>query len=205
MSAAWQPLLDWWFGATGSGPQATAAEVAASRSRLWFGKRDSQDDEARERFGAWVERALADDLAEWHGHAPGWLANILLLDQLPRMIFRDTPLAFSGDRLAQALVLDGMAWGLDRQLAPIQRVFVYLVLEHAEDLPTQDRAVECFALLQDEAPAAERALFADYLDYAQRHQRVIARFSRFPHRNAVLGRSSTDEEEAFLLEPGSRF
>jgi len=205
MGAPWQPLLDWWFGAADCGPQATAAEVAASRSRLWFGKRDSQDDEARERFGAWVERALAGDLPDWQGHASGWLANVLLLDQLPRMIFRDTPRSFAGDALAQERVRDGMAQGLDLQLPLIQRVFVYLVLEHAEDLPTQDQAVEHFARLRDEAPAAERALFDDFLDYAQRHQRVIARFSRFPHRNDVLGRFSTVEEQAFLLEPGSRF
>ncbi|HBX54381.1 DUF924 family protein [Pseudomonas sp. UBA2684] len=205
MSAAWQPLLDWWFGAAGCGPAPTAVEVAAARTKLWFGKHDRQDVDARQRFGTLVEQALAGELGDWQAHAQGWLATLLLLDQLPRMIYRDTPRAFAGDRLAQALVQEGLARSLERQLAPIQQVFVYLVLEHAEDLATQNLAVQHFTALRDAASSAERALFADYLDYAERHQRVIARFARFPHRNSILGRSSRAEELAFLEEPGSRF
>ena len=200
MSAPWQSLLDWWFG-----PSAPAAEVAAARSGLWFGKRDSQDREARERFGALVEQALAGGLSEWAEQPQGWLALILLLDQLPRMIHRDSPSAFAGDARARQLVFQGLDGEHEEALAPIQRVFVYLVLEHAEDLLLQDEAVRRFGRLLDAAPAAERKLFADYLDYAERHQRVIARFARFPHRNAILGRPSTDEELRFLEEPGSRF
>lgn len=202
MAAPWQPLLDWWFG---SEPRATAAEVAAAQSRLWFGKRDSQDQEARERFGEWVDKAMAGELTAWHAQPSGWLATVLLLDQLPRMIFRDTPRAFVGDARAQALVEEGLARGLDQHLPPLQRVFVYLVLEHAEDLASQARSVEYFSGLHSASAPVDRPTFADYLDYAQRHQRVIARFSRFPHRNAILGRASTAEEQAFLLEPGSRF
>lgn len=197
--AAWQAVLDWWFGGT------TAAEVAAARGKLWFGKQDSEDLEARERFAELVEQALAGELDGWHAQAEGWLANVLLLDQLPRMICRDTPRAFAGDSRALALVRAGMAQGWDAQLAPIQRVFVYIVFEHAEELAAQDQAVACFAALRDAASAAERPLFDDYLDYAERHRRVIARFGRFPHRNAILGRSSSVEELSFLQEPGSRF
>lgn len=196
----WQPLLDWWFGADGN-----ATEVAAARQGLWFGKRDSQDREAEVRFGALVEKALAGELQGWTGDPQGWLAQLILLDQLPRMIFRDTPRAFAGDSLARPLLRDGLDRGWDRRLTPIQRVFAYLVFEHAEDLSLQDRAVELFADLLNEAAAAERPLFADFLDFAERHQRVIARFGRFPHRNAILGRASTDEEQVFLREPGSRF
>ncbi|MFV9681854.1 DUF924 family protein [Pseudomonas sp. NY15367] len=198
---AWQPLLDWWFGAD----LGTAAEVAAARQGLWFGKRDSQDREAQTRFGALVEQALAGELQGWADAPQGWLAQLILLDQFPRMIFRDTPRAFAGDSLAQPLLQDGLEHNWDRRLAPIQRVFAYLVFEHAEDLPLQNRAVELFASLMNEAAADEQALFADFLDFAERHQRVIARFGRFPHRNAILGRASTDEELAFLREPGSRF
>jgi len=197
----WQPLLDWWFGASG----ALAAEVAASRSALWFGKQDSQDRQARERFGEQVEQALAGQLSAWQAEPEGWLAHLLLLDQLPRMIFRDTPRAFAGDRLARPLALHGLAQGWDQALPPIQRVFAYLVLEHAEDLQLQNQAVQFFQALLEQAASAERELFAGYLDYAERHQRVIARFGRFPHRNQILGRSSSVEESAFLLEPGSRF
>lgn len=198
--SAWQPLLDWWLGAEGS-----ATEVAAARQGLWFGKRDSQDLEAEARFGALVERALAGDLKNWSDDPQGWLAQLILLDQLPRMIFRDTPRAFAGDSRARPLLQEGLERGWDRRLTPIQRVFAYLVFEHAEDLPLQDRAVELFADLLNEAAVDERPLFANFLDFAERHQRVIARFGRFPHRNAILGRASTDEEQAFLREPGSRF
>jgi uncharacterized protein (DUF924 family) len=200
MSASWQPLLDWWFG-----PSAPAAEVAAARSGLWFGKHDRQDVEARERFGVLVEQALAGSLGDWAEQPQGWLALILLLDQLPRMIHRDSPLAFAGDARARQLVLEGLDGEKEAALAPIQRVFVYLVLEHAEDLLLQDEAVRRFTRLLSLATAAEQPLFADYLDYAERHQRVVARFARFPHRNAVLGRASTQEELRFLEEPGSRF
>jgi uncharacterized protein (DUF924 family) len=205
MNAPWQPLLDWWFGAAGCGTGVTAAEVAASRTALWFGKQDSQDEQAREQFGALVEQALAGQLHDWQGEPEGWLATLLLLDQLPRMIFRDTPRAFAGDLLARPLALHGLAQGWDQQLPPIQRVFTYLVLEHAEDLALQDQAVQLFQVLREQAVAAEHGLFADYLDYAVRHQQVIARFGRFPHRNQILGRASSTEESAFLLEPGSRF
>ena len=198
--STWQPLLDWWLGAEGS-----ATEVAAARQGLWFGKRDSQDLEAEARFGALVERALAGDLKNWLDDQQGWLAQLILLDQLPRMIFRNTPRAFAGDSRARPLLQEGLERGWDRRLTPIQRVFSYLVFEHAEDLPLQDRAVELFADLLNEAAVDERPLFANFLDFAESHQRVIARFGRFPHRNAILGRASTDEEQAFLREPGSRF
>lgn len=198
---AWQPLLDWWFGAD----PGTATEIAAARHGLWFGKRDSQDREAEVRFGAQVEQALAGGLREWGDDPQGWLALLILLDQLPRMIFRDTPRAFAGDSLARPLLRDGLDRGWDRRLAPIQRVFAYLIFEHSEDLSLQNRAVGLFTDLLNEAADDERAVFASYLDFAERHQRIIARFGRFPHRNAILARSSTDEEQAFLREPGSRF
>ncbi len=200
MRTPWQPLLDWWFGSA-----VTAAEVAVARGGLWFGKQDSQDNQARERFSEQVELALRGDLADWMVEPEGWLALVLLLDQLPRMISRDTPHAFAGDRRAQQLVRAGLAQGWDAALTPIQRVFIYLVLEHAEDLPSQVEAVARFAALRADALAAEDQLFADYLAYAERHRRVIARFGRFPHRNSILGRVSTAEEVSFLQEPGSRF
>jgi uncharacterized protein (DUF924 family) len=200
MTAPWQPLLEWWFGTLES-----PNEIAADKGKLWFGKRDSQDLEARTRFGDWVEQALAGGLTEWAQRPEGWLALVLLLDQLPRMIFRDTPKSFSGDLRAQALVAQGIAADFDRQLRPIQRVFIYLVFEHCENLVVQNEAVSRFIDLVAQQPEADRAVFADNLDYAERHQKVIARFGRFPHRNAVLGRESTAEELAFLSGPGSRF
>ena len=101
----------------------SASEVAAARHGLWFGKRDSQDREAEVRFGAQVEQALAGELQGWADDPQGWLAQLILLDQLPRMIFRDTPRAFAGDSLARPLLRDGLNRGWDRRLTPIQRVF----------------------------------------------------------------------------------
>jgi uncharacterized protein (DUF924 family) len=200
MNAPWQPLLEWWFGKAES-----SREVAADKGKLWFGKRESQDLEARTRFGDQVEQALAGGLTEWAQRPEGWLALVLLLDQLPRMIFRDTPKAFSGDFRAQALVVQGIAADFDRQLMPIQRVFILLVFEHSENLAVQNEGVSRHIELVAQQPEDDRALFTDYLDFAERHQKVIAQFGRFPHRNAVLGRDSTAEELVFLSKPGSRF
>ncbi|MDF3935092.1 DUF924 family protein [Pseudomonas citronellolis] len=197
---AWQALLDWWFG-----DALRASDVAAQRNGLWFGKSACEDVASDNRFGGLVRQALDGGLADWADTAQGWLALILLLDQLPRMVFRDTPRAFAGDARAQELVRRGLAAGLDRQLQPVERVFVYLVLEHAEDLSQQDQAVAAFGALHAHADAGDQALFADFLRYAERHRVVIARFGRFPHRNAILGRDSSAEETAFLKEPGSRF
>lgn len=198
MLAPWQPLLEWWFG-WGKNPQ----DVADEKSTLWFGKH--HDDEARERFGDLVEHALAGGLDEWQDSPQGWLGLILLLDQLPRMIHRDTLRAFEGDRRAQVVVMQGLQKDWDYQLLPIQRVFVLLVLEHAEVLDWQNLCVERYRNLLDEQSEINRRLFEGFLDYAEQHQRIIERFGRFPHRNLLLGRPSTSEEMDFLLEPGSRF
>lgn len=200
MTEPWQPLLEWWFGSA-----ETPDDIAADKGKLWFGKRDSQDLEAQTRFGDWVEQALAGGLTEWAQRPEGWLALVLLLDQLPRMIFRENPKSFAGDLRAQALVAQGIAADFDRQLQPIQRVFIYLVFEHCEHLAVQNEAVSRFLDLTEQQPKAQRAVFADNLDYAERHQKIIARFGRFPHRNKVLGRASTAEEIEFLSKPGSRF
>ncbi|UMZ12516.1 DUF924 domain-containing protein [Pseudomonas sp. MPFS] len=200
MSEPWQPLLDWWFG-----DAQTPAQIVAAKGGLWFGKRDSQDREAKERFGDLVEQALAGGLTEWAQSPQGWLALVLLLDQLPRMIHRDTPGAFSGDARAQALVAQGIAADFDRRLTPMQRCFIYLVFEHCEHLAVQNEAVSRLAALHDEQPLQDRPVFASQLDYAERHQKIIARFGRFPHRNAILGRESSAEELAFLRQPGSSF
>ncbi|MCP1624217.1 DUF924 family protein [Pseudomonas nitroreducens] len=201
MSAApWQALLDWWFGTA-----LDANDVAAQRNALWFGKSGCQDVDSENRFGGLVRQALDGGLQEWEREPQSWLALILLLDQLPRMVFRDAPRAYAGDARAQQLVRQGLEAGFDRQLPRIERVFVYIVLEHAEDLASQNEAVRLYEDLQGESSESEKVLFAGYLAYARKHQVVIERFGRFPHRNTILGRESTPEEAKFLTEPGSRF
>lgn len=189
-----QDVLDFWFGAPDS------ATFGQPR-RAWFVKKDAFDAAVRERFGAVIEAALAGELREWDEQGPqGVLARILVLDQFTRNAWRNTPRAFAGDALALAAAQQLVDGGRDKTLAPWQRSFVYMPFEHAEDPYLQERAVELFSVL-----AAEHPGFEETLDYAHRHRGVIARFGRFPHRNAILGRPSTPEEEAFLRQPGSRF
>jgi uncharacterized protein (DUF924 family) len=166
--------------------------------REWFVKSEAFDAVLRERFGAAVEAALGGTLPAAWADAP--LAEILLLDQFTRNIFRGTPRAFAGDARALVLARAVVARGDDQRLDPVQRPFAYLPFEHAEDAACQDEAVRLFTAL-----AAGDARFAGTLDYAHRHRDVILRFGRFPHRNAVLGRASSADELAYLATPGSGF
>jgi uncharacterized protein (DUF924 family) len=189
-----QDILDFWFGAPGSADDGQAR-------RAWFVKDDAFDALIRARFGATIDAAVAGGLREWDDAGPdGVLARLLVLDQFTRNAWRGTPRSFAGDALALAAAQRLVRDGAERALAPQRRAFVYMPFEHAEDAAMQVRAVELFSAL-----AAAHPGFDQMLDYAQRHRSVIARFGRFPHRNAILGRASTPEELAFLAQPGSRF
>jgi uncharacterized protein (DUF924 family) len=188
-----------WFGGA-------ADEAAAQRqSKLWWSKSADLDAELARRFGGLVAAARSGALDDWTATPQGALALILLTDQLPRNIFRGTPASFASDPIALSVCVAGLASGADRQLTPTERVFFYLPLEHAESLAEQDRSVALCTQLLDEVPDAVADRYRGVLDYAVRHRQVIARFGRFPHRNAILGRASTAEEIAFLAEPGSSF
>ncbi len=135
----------------------------------------------------------------------GRLALILLLDQLPRAIYRGTPRAFEKDDKALGLAREGLQLKMDHHLRYIERLFFLLPLEHAEDLDAQQQSVRRFLELEAEVAPPLRPAFGGFVEYAVRHRDVIERFGRFPHRNEILGRESTAEEEAFLKEPGSSF
>ncbi|WP_332875931.1 DUF924 family protein [Massilia sp. S19_KUP03_FR1] len=181
-----QEVLDFWF----SQPPAN-----------WFRKNAAFDAEVRERFGATIDAALCGGLREWDEQgAAGTLARILVLDQFTRNAWRATPASFAGDALALAAAVLLVDSGADLALTPDQRAFAYMPFEHAEDPAMQAKAIALFTRL-----TAQHERFADSLDFAHRHSKVIARFGRFPHRNAILGRASTPEEAAFLTEPGSGF
>ena len=154
------------------------------------------DQEVRRALLPLYEQAAAGRLDHWQESANGALALVILLDQVPRNLFRGEPRAFATDARALAVTKRALAEGLDRKLRQVGRVFLYLPLEHCEDLADQEYCVQLIGAL-DENP--------DWADYARRHRDVIARFGRFPHRNAVLGRETTPEEAAFLQEPGSSF
>ncbi len=133
------------------------------------------------------------------------LAHILLLDQFTRNIFRNTPRAFAGDGQALALANGLVNQARDLILPPFMRWFVYLPFEHSETWADQVRSVDLFTRLLKDAPPDHAQAFASALDYAKRHYEVIARFGRFPHRNAILERASTERERVFLQQPGSSF
>jgi uncharacterized protein (DUF924 family) len=193
MESTAQQVLDFWFG------NADAPDHGRARA-AWFRKDADFDRRIVEQFGSLIETALAGGLAHWQREPGSALAQILVLDQFTRNAFRDQPRAFAGDAAALAAARAMRAAGQDGGLLPVQRAFVYLPFEHAEDIAAQAQSVRLFTDLAAAAPE-----LADMLDYAQRHHAVIARFGRFPHRNALLGRASSTEELAFLQQPGSRF
>ncbi|WDO00180.1 DUF924 domain-containing protein [Aeromonas allosaccharophila] len=197
----WQPLLDLWFG-----DEADDALRATRQAPLWWGKSSETDALLASRFGELAKAAAEGSLAHWADAPSGRLALILLLDQLPRNIHRGTPAAFARDPLARDLCLKGLSIGADQSLSPLARVFFYLPLEHAESREQQARSVALFeALAAEQAGTPAQATFAGFADFAHRHQVIIERFGRFPHRNDILGRISTPEEVAFLQQPGSGF
>ena len=199
-------VLHFWFGAR----PYTAAQVQ-QHTRLWFGEAGApeltpQTDElVRERFGDLTRQAAAGRLSAWESGPRRRLALILLLDQFPRNIFRGTPQAFAQDRRALELTLDGMQVGGDATLDPVERIFFYMPLMHAESLDIQEEGVAAFKRLLDEAPAEMRATFEANLASACEHRELIARFERFPHRNRILGRDSTEEELRWLASLGHSF
>jgi uncharacterized protein (DUF924 family) len=193
-------VLRFWFGER---PEAAATDP--TRTRLWWSGQKAVDDEIREHFGALVEQAGRGELDVWAAEPAGRLALILLADQFTRNIHRGTPSAFALDPLARQWCLEGLESKAFDGLPPIQRVFACMPLEHSESIEHQDRCVAQMQALRDEAPPAERSVFDGYVNYAERHREIIRRFGRFPHRNVILGRTSTPEEIAFLQTPGSSF
>lgn len=191
--APWQGVLDFWF------LPASAPGYGQPRGE-WFRKDAAFDATIIRQFGNHVESALAGGLMAWDATPPGALARILLLDQFTRNSFRDTPRAFAGDAQAVHAAQAMRERGDDLRLPPLQRWFIYLPFMHAEDNSLQDLSVALFQRLH-----AETGEFAGPLDFAQRHRDIVARFGRFPHRNAILGRIGTPEEIEFLKLPGSGF
>jgi uncharacterized protein (DUF924 family) len=158
----------------------------------WFKKDDAFDAEIKQRFLSTYEAAAAGRLADWAATAEGSLALLLVLDQFPRNMFRGSARMFAADPLAKTIAEEALGRGFDRQTAMPDRTFFYLPFEHSEDLADQER---CVALNRAHGDA-------DSLKWADLHADIIRRFGRFPHRNTVLGRQTTQEEQAFLDDGG---
>ncbi|MAY61258.1 MAG: hypothetical protein CML29_03525 [Rhizobiales bacterium] len=181
MSETPASVIDFWFN------QLTKEE--------WFVKKDDIDAKIRDRFLD-LHLALSSEIApEWHESAEARLALIIVFDQFPRNMFRGSPHSFATDGLALAEARYAVATGLDKQVDTSRRPFFYMPFEHSERMEDQKRSVELFTDLGNEL----------YLDYAVKHREVIETFGRFPHRNSILGRENSAEEEAYLAKPGAGF
>ena len=178
-----QEVLKFWFEET--------------QPQQWFQKNDSFDKEISERFLVTYDMAKKDLCAEWTKDADGALALCLVLDQFPRNMFRDTSKAFVTDGKALRIAKEALHRGFDMLLTPVKRKFLYMPFMHSESLDEQNRCVSLFEEMQEEEPLS--------YDYALRHQEVIEKFGRFPHRNEILGRKSSDAEKEYLSLPNSGF
>jgi uncharacterized protein (DUF924 family) len=193
-------VLDFWF---------SAAELDApqidSRMERWFSADPDFDARIREEFGGLVEQALAGRLDHWARTTEGRLALILLLDQFCRNIHRGTAEAFAGDKRALKLCVEGSMNNDYRTLPPIQRVFFFMPLQHAESTGVQDKSVRIYNALADGVSDTLRETFLTFAQFAELHRDIVARFGRFPHRNRLLGRPDTPEEEEYLAADGPSF
>ncbi|WP_431097311.1 DUF924 family protein [Polaromonas aquatica] len=197
--AAPAEVLDFWLG-DGVEKEWPTQDLG----KRWFGGGAELDADIRARFGNEVTTAVNGGLQDWDQPPLHRLALVILLDQFTRNVFRGQGKAFAGDARAQQLVLEALAAGDDLRLPWAGRIFMYMPLMHAENLTLQDECVARFTRLQADAPASLKQRFQGNLDFAHQHRDIIARFGRFPYRNASLGRTDTAEEADFLLK-GPRF
>lgn len=183
-------VLEFWFG---------VGDDHGRRRKRWFAKNGAFDAEIGERFAPLLKDLTAGRHRDWLLEPAACLARIVVLDQFPRQIFRGSAAAFAADPLGLEAARHAVAQHYDEGMLPVERLFTYLPFEHSESLEDQERAC---ALMQ---PLAQFPETNDALRYAIAHRDIIARFHRFPHRNAALGRASTPEELEFLRQPGSAF
>jgi uncharacterized protein (DUF924 family) len=183
-----EDILAFWFG-----------EEPGKARREWFVKDAAFDAQIRERFGELHQRAVRRELDAWRDEPRSMLALVIVLDQFSRNLHRNDARAFAADAYALECAHQALARGDDRNLRPVERQFLYLPFEHSEALADQVRGVALMKQLDDFAETQGIS------DWAERHRVIVARFGRFPHRNAALGRESTAEEREFLAQPGSGF
>ena len=193
-------VLTFWFRDATRSP-----EALERRGTVWFSADPAFDRECAARFTALLEDAALGGLGSWAETPHGRLALVILLDQMPRNIHRGSPAAFAHDTQAAAHCVAGVESGQDRSLHPVERIFLYMPLQHAEDLGLQRRSVEQFESLAAKAEDAWRSYFAENVHYARVHHDIVERFGRFPHRNRILGRESTEEELRYLADGAPMF
>ncbi len=200
MTATADTVLRVWFGDDLETP-----EVVDDRSRLWFASEPKFDELIQQQFGTMPERAHRGEFLGWTAVARSTLALVLVLDQFPRNLYRNTAKSFAFDAEALNVSREALVREVDSQLHPLEAAFIYLPFEHAEDRAVQAESVSLFRSLIDRAPPRLFDRFEAFAGYAERHQKVIEKFGRFPHRNAALGRVSTAAELEYLELGGETF
>lgn len=193
----YQEILDFWFG---DGPTPPPA-----KRKLWFKKSEQTDRLIEQKFADTLERAAVGQLDGWADEDEGLVALVVVLDQFPRNIYRGTPRSFAYDEKARSLTHRAIDAGADLRLGPFKRQFLYLPLMHSEDLTEQKLSMKKYRELADGVAAEHKEHFETVYDFADRHFRIIQEWGRYPHRNDILGRQSSEAEEAFLTQPGSSF
>lgn len=194
-------VLEFWFGRL-----LDDGSVPEERSFRWWTKDQAFDASIRERFGEVLEAASRGELDAWKATPSGVVALVVVLDQLSRNAYRDTPRAFANDARALALAEQADARGDFDALPPMQAYFLAMPFMHAESLEARERCIALFRRLAARATSEKvKKMLEGGADFAERHRVIVERFGRFPHRNAILGRQSTPEELAFLEQPGSSF
>lgn len=195
-----EAVLEYWFGRLEGN-----LDFPRDKKQLWWMGGDAIDAEIRERFGHLVEEALQGGLSEWGETARGRLALIILLDQFTRNLGRGKPAAFTGDKRALSVCLEGIEAGQDKELRLIERSFFCMPMVHAEDAGIARRCLAVFGDLSNEIGSCGVEDHPDFLSHAQMHADIVLRFGRYPHRNDILSRVPTAEEQAYLEEGGPTF
>jgi len=193
-------ILSFWFK-----EQELSAPQIDRRMDTWFGQDPVFDHELEKEFADDVERACQGELDHWAAEPRGRLALIILIDQFRRNIYRNTKKAFAMDKLALKLCVEGAMEKKDKGLSPIQKVFFYMPLQHAESTRVQAKSVELFTRLAQSVSPTYQETFLTIAQFAELHKDIIDQFGRFPHRNKLLGRENTPEENEYLASDSPNF
>jgi uncharacterized protein (DUF924 family) len=196
----WESLHDFWFGRT-----LYDAQTLQSQLKLWFFRDPGQDQATRDRFGLWLIPAVHGQFRTWENSPRSALSLIILLDQVPRNIFRNQASAFAYDERALEIARKSIKLGFEKRLHVLERMFLYLPFQHSENMEDQRFQHARIRDLLEDAPEEYRPFFTIAVKKAYQHLEAIARFGRFPHRNQILGRTNTQEETEFLKNPEAWF
>lgn len=196
-----EDVLDFWFA-----DSRKSIDAFVERRPVWFAPNEEFDKQVAERFSTLIDEADSGALITWYSSPQSMLALILVLDQFPRNVYRGTPRAFASDADALSACGSCISSGNHLNLNVFERLFAYMPLQHAESLPMQELSVIMFTELRDSAPSPEiEAELEGALSYAKLHLEIMERFGRFPHRNEILGRQSTEQEIEYLNSGGETF